>query len=102
MIGTYVGPSEIIATPVCYKDRVYVTVGQDPSHGRGRGMLTCIDATKTGDISKTGCVWRFDKIDRSLSTVSIADGLLYVADTFGGLYCLDVEYRPALLEPSVS
>ncbi|MGO8750340.1 MAG: PQQ-binding-like beta-propeller repeat protein [Thermoguttaceae bacterium] len=87
--GTCIGPSEIIATPVCYKDRVYVTIGQDPSHGRGRGMLSCIDATKTGDITKSGCVWRFDKIGRSLSTVSIAGGLLYVADTFGGLYCMD-------------
>jgi outer membrane protein assembly factor BamB len=89
--GSYVGPSEIIATPVFYKNRVYVAIGQDPTHGRGRGMLTCIDATKTGDISKTGKVWTFDLLDRSLSTVSIADGLLYIADLPGNLYCLDAE-----------
>ena len=49
--GTFIGPSEIIGTPVFYKNRVYVTTGQDPSHGRGVGMLTCIDATKTGDVT---------------------------------------------------
>lgn len=89
--GKFVGPSEIIATPVFHKNRVYVTIGQDPWHGRGRGILSCIDATKTGDITETGKVWTYDKIGRSLSTVSIADGLLYVAETFGKLHCLDVE-----------
>ena len=89
--GSFFGPSEIIATPVFYKNRIYVAIGQDPSHGRGHGMLSCIDATQSGDVSQTGKVWAFDKIDRSLSTVSIADGLLYVADTFGKLYCMDPE-----------
>ena len=89
--GKYVGPSEIIATPVFWKNRVYVAIGQDPSHGRGHGMLSCIDATKSGDVTKTGKLWTCDKIGRSLSTVSIADGLLYVAETFGPLHCLDAE-----------
>ncbi len=85
------GPSEIIGTPVCFDNRVYVTVGQDPLHGTGAGCLTCIDATKTGDISSSGKVWEFRDIDRSLSTVSIADGLLYVADYAGVVHCLDLE-----------
>jgi outer membrane protein assembly factor BamB len=89
--GTFVGPSEIIGTPTFYKNRVYVAIGQDPLHGRGRGMLACIDATKTGDISKTGKLWSYDKLDRTMSTVSIADGLLYIADFTGDLHCLDAE-----------
>lgn len=89
--GTYVGPSEIIATPVCYKNRVYVATGQDPAHGRGKGILNCIDATRTGDISRTGRIWSYDKLDRSVSTVSIADQLLYVADLPGVIHCLDAE-----------
>jgi outer membrane protein assembly factor BamB len=87
--GKYVGPSEIIGTPVFYQNRVYVAVGQDPIHGRGHGMLQCIDATGHGDISATGRVWSYDKLDRSLSTVSIADGLLYIADRPGVVHCLD-------------
>jgi len=77
------GPSEIISTPVYHNGRVYVAVGQDPRHGRGMGALTCMDAA-TGRL-----VWRSKLVDRSLSTVSIADGLLYVADYSGNVHCFD-------------
>jgi len=43
--------NNIIATPVIYKDRVYVAVGQDPEHGEGVGHLWCLDPTKRGDVS---------------------------------------------------
>ena len=89
--GTYVGPSQIIATPVFHNGRVYVPIGQDPAHGRGRGMLHCIDATKTGDITKTGCLWTFDDLERTLAGVAIADGLLYAVDLPGRLQCLDAD-----------
>ncbi len=86
------GPSEINATPVFWKNRVYVAVGQDPEHGEGVGILHCIDATKTGDVTHTGKLWSFDQINRSLSTVSITpDGLLFINDFSGFLYCLDAE-----------
>jgi outer membrane protein assembly factor BamB len=86
------GPSEINATPVFWKNRIYVAVGQDPEHGEGVGLLHCIDATKTGDITKTGKIWSYDKINRSISTVSITpDGLLFVNDFSGFLYCFDAE-----------
>jgi outer membrane protein assembly factor BamB len=87
------GPSEINSTPVFYKNRVYVAVGQDPEHGEGVGNLICIDATKTGDITSTGKIWSYDKIHRSISTVSIdpQTGLLFVGDFSGYLYCFDAE-----------
>ncbi|MBE3100626.1 MAG: PQQ-binding-like beta-propeller repeat protein [Planctomycetes bacterium] len=88
--GTYVGPSQIIGTPVFHEGRVYVAIGQDPAHGRGRGMLHCIDATKTGDITQTGRIWTYDAIERSMSSVAIAGGLLYVPDLSGKVHCLDV------------
>ncbi len=87
--GNYIGPSQIIATPVFYEGRVYVPLGQDPAHGRGRGMFHCIDASKTGDITRTGDVWPYDGVDRSLATAAIADGLVYVTDVGGRLHCLD-------------
>ena len=43
--------NNIIATPVVYKDRIYVATGQDPEHGEGDGHLWCIDPTKRGDVS---------------------------------------------------
>lgn len=86
------GPSEINATPVFWKNRVYVAVGQDPEHGEGVGILNCIDATKTGDITKSGKIWSYDKIHRSLSTVSISpNGLLFIGDFSGFVHCLDAE-----------
>jgi outer membrane protein assembly factor BamB len=85
------GPSEIIATPVFYNNRVYIATGQDPTHPHADGSdaLACIDATRTGDITKSGKIWIFKGIRRSLSTVAIANGLLYAADNAGKVYCLD-------------
>ncbi len=89
--GTFVGESEIIGTPVFYHNRIYVAIGRDPEHGRGRGALHCIDASGTGDITQTGRVWTYQGLDRTLSTVSIADGLLYICDVGGRLHCVDAE-----------
>ncbi|MBN1844220.1 MAG: PQQ-binding-like beta-propeller repeat protein [Sedimentisphaerales bacterium] len=89
--GQFIGPSQIIATPVCYRGRVYVAIGQDPAHGRGKGMLHCIDAAQTGEITRTGCVWTYDGLDRSLATVAISDGLVYAGDIAGRLHCLDAD-----------
>ncbi len=36
-------------------------------------------------------VWAYRGLDRSLCTVSISDGLLYIADVAGRLHCLDAE-----------
>ena len=83
----------IIATPVIDNDRVYLCVGQDPEHGEGVGHLYAIDGTKRGDITGTGQVWHVGGEDfhRSMSTVAVADGLLYAADLSGFLYCLDAD-----------
>lgn len=87
------GVSEINATPVFYKDRVYIATGQDPEHGEGVGHLVCLDATKTGDITKTGVIWSYQGIKRSISSCSIdpKQGLLFVGDFSGFVHCLDAE-----------
>jgi outer membrane protein assembly factor BamB len=85
------GPSEIIATPVVYKDRIYVAVGQDSRHGTGPGCLSCIDATKSGDITETGKVWQSFDVQRSFSSAAVADGLVFIADYKGILRCLDAD-----------
>jgi len=89
--ATYKGPSEVIATTVIHDSRVYAVIGQDPEHGDGLGRLCCIDPTQSGDISKSGTLWAFDDIGRSISTPSIADGLIYQAEYDGDLHCLDAK-----------
>jgi outer membrane protein assembly factor BamB len=83
--------NNVIATPVIWDDKVFVANGQDPENGEGRGRLHAIDATRRGDITETGLVWRTEEIRRSLTTVAIHDGLLYVADFSGFFRCLDVD-----------
>jgi outer membrane protein assembly factor BamB len=83
------GPSEIIATPVVVGDRVYVSIGHEPEGGEGLGAITCIDATKTGDITSTGKVWVNQEIGRSVSTASVADGMVYIADFAGVVHCIE-------------
>ncbi|MBN2506245.1 MAG: PQQ-binding-like beta-propeller repeat protein [Verrucomicrobia bacterium] len=87
------GPSEVNATPVFYRNRVYASIGQDPEYGEGVGRLVCVDATKTGDITGSGLVWDFKGLQRSMSTVSIdpATGLLFVADFSGYVRCLEAD-----------
>jgi outer membrane protein assembly factor BamB len=86
------GPSEVAGTPVFWKNRIYVTTGQDPEHGEGVGNLVCIDATQRGDISNTGVLWRNKELHRSMSTPSITpEGLLFVADFSGFVHCIDAE-----------
>jgi outer membrane protein assembly factor BamB len=86
--NTYEGPSEIIATPVVYKDRVYTQIGQDPEHGEGKGALSCIDPTGSGDISGKP-LWIYKDINRSISTPSIVDDIVYVADYSGLVHAVD-------------
>jgi len=83
--------NELIATPVIHENVVYIGNGQDPEHGEGIGHFYAIDPTKRGDITKSGLLWQFDKIRRSISTAAVADGLVYVADFSGFLHCLDAK-----------
>jgi hypothetical protein len=86
-----VSPSEIIGTPAFCRNRVYVTIGQDPVHGPGAGALSCIAADGHGDITHSGCVWQYHDIGRSLSTVAVAGGLVFAAEHAGKIHCLDAE-----------
>jgi outer membrane protein assembly factor BamB len=82
------GPSEIISTPVIVNDRVYVSIGHEPEGGEGLGCINCIDPAKTGDITSSGKVWATE-IGRSVSTASVKDGLVFIADFAGLVHCLD-------------
>ncbi len=79
------GPSEIIADPLIHKDRVYIAIGQSPVHGRGQGQLVCVDIATGREI------WSSRKVDRSLATAAVHEGLLYIPDLTGRLHCLDAE-----------
>lgn len=91
--------NNIVSTPVIYKDRVYIGVGQDPEHGEGVAHFWVIDATKRGDISETGVVWTVSEADlgdsdafhRTISTAAIQDDIVYIPDLSGFLYAFDAD-----------
>lgn len=83
--------NEVISTPIIVDNIVYIANGQDPEHGEGVGHLYAIDPTKRGDITKSGLIWHYDKIRRSISTGAYKDGILYYADFSGFLHALDAK-----------
>ena len=80
-----------ISTPVFSGGKVFMSVGQDPDSGNGAGHTYCIDPAQRGDITESGRVWQYDKINRSISTAAIFEGLVYISDFKGILHCLDVK-----------
>ncbi len=86
-------PCDIIATPVFYRNRVYVLIGGDPVHGskNSKGHLVCIDATRTGDVTRNGEVWSYDDLNASLATVAVTGGLVFAIDETSVIHCLDAD-----------
>jgi len=80
-----------ISTAVFSGGQLFMSVGQDPDHPNGVGHTYCINPAGRGDITQSGRVWQYDKINRSISTAAVADGLVYVADMKGILHCLDAK-----------
>ncbi|MEN8693952.1 MAG: PQQ-binding-like beta-propeller repeat protein [Akkermansiaceae bacterium] len=82
--ATYAGPSEVIGTAVVDGGNTYLLIGQDPEHGDGVGQILCI-----GPDGKP--VWTNKEVGRSISTLSVADGLVYAAEYDGDIHCFDAK-----------
>ncbi|MCR4411053.1 MAG: PQQ-binding-like beta-propeller repeat protein [Thermoguttaceae bacterium] len=82
-------PSNIKGMPVFHEGRVYVAAGGDIWWGKDQAWLFCIDATQTGDITKTGLVWTYPLDRHCCSTPSVHEGLVYIADCGGKVHCVD-------------
>jgi len=116
----------IIATPVFIDNSVLLAVGQDPEHGEGTGHLYRIDATKKGDVSpvtpgnkpnkNSAQLWHYGGVDadgtitgekggdvfrRTMSTVSVHNGVVYAADLSGRLHAVDYKSGKRLWEADV-
>jgi outer membrane protein assembly factor BamB len=85
--------TSIVATPVIFDDKVFLAAGDDPESARGPGHLYAIGATLKGDVTERGKLWHVGGKDfgRTITSVAIADGLLYAVDLDGFLSCFDVK-----------
>ncbi|MBI25133.1 MAG: pyrrolo-quinoline quinone [Roseibacillus sp.] len=94
--ATFKGPNEIIGTTVIHDGLVYIVTGQDPEHGDGVGMLSCLDPSGTGDLSGKA-IWTYgygdgSGIGRAISTPVITDdGLVICAEYDGDIHCVDAK-----------
>jgi outer membrane protein assembly factor BamB len=85
------GPSNITGMPVFHQNRVYVAAGGDLWHGKPQAWLKCIDATGTGDITKTGEVWSYPLERHCMSTPAIWNGLVFIGDCGRKIHCVDAQ-----------
>jgi outer membrane protein assembly factor BamB len=83
--------NEVISTPIIVDNVIYIANGQDPEHGEGIGHLYAIDGTKRGDITKTGQLWHYSDIRRSISTGALYNGILFYSDFSGFLHAVDAK-----------
>jgi outer membrane protein assembly factor BamB len=79
----------IIASPVFADGRVYIAMGQDPSHGNGPSLIHAINPNGQGDVTESRLLWTSREVGRVVGTPIVKDGLLYVGDLGGTLHCLD-------------
>jgi HEAT repeat protein/outer membrane protein assembly factor BamB len=81
--------SFIIALPVFSDGRVFVAMGQSPGHGNGPSFIHAINPNGQGDVTRSGLLWTSRDVGRVVATPIVKDGLLYVGDVGGTVYCLD-------------
>jgi outer membrane protein assembly factor BamB len=86
-----VSPSNIKSTPVFFDERIYVTVGGDLWWGKHESWLQCIDARGAGDATGKALAWSMPVDKHSISSPSVADDLVFVADCGRKVYCVDVK-----------
>jgi outer membrane protein assembly factor BamB/HEAT repeat protein len=79
----------ILASPVFAGGRVFVAMGQSPGHGNGPSLIHAISPNGQGDVTESRLLWTSREIGRVVATPIEKDGLLYVADVGGFVYCLD-------------
>ena len=76
-------------SPVVDGDYVYVGHSEENLDNTDMGRVVCIDATKRGDITETGEVWRLREFTAGYVSPAIANGRLYIADNSANLVALE-------------
>ena len=81
--------NSIIASPLYQDGRVFLAMGQDPSHGNGPSLLHAVSPNGQGEVTGSRRLWTCREVGRVVGTPVAQDGLLYVGDLGGTLFCLE-------------
>lgn len=87
----YLSAHGINTTPLIHGDRVYIGHSEENLDTTEMGAVVCIDATKRGDITKDGTVWKKTELFCGRSSPLIVDGRLYIVDDRAKLHCLNAD-----------
>jgi outer membrane protein assembly factor BamB len=80
----------ILASPVFADGRVVIAMGQSPEHGSGPSFIHAISPNGEGDVTERGLLWTSREAGRVAGAPIAKDGLVYVGDVGGFVYCLDL------------
>ena len=83
------GPSNIYGMPVFADNRIYVAGGGDLFWGKNEAWLKCVDATKSGDITRTGELWSYPVERHVVATPTVHQGLIFIPDCGRKFHCLE-------------
>ena len=81
--------NELISTPVIVAIASTSRTARILSTAKASATSTPSTPPSAATSRKAARLWHFNKIRRSISTAAVADGLLYISDFSGFLYCLD-------------
>src|SRR5204862_348844 len=79
----------INVSPLVVNNRVYAAHSEENQDSNASGAVFCLDATKTGNITKTGEVWRTLELMVGRASPLMHGDRIYVADDGGKLYTLN-------------
>jgi outer membrane protein assembly factor BamB len=82
-------PRGMQATPLVEQTRVFMGQAEENRDDRTMGAFFAIDATKRGDITKTGELWRIKEIAIGKSSAIPVEGKVVVVDDGGNLLMVD-------------
>ncbi|MEX2113703.1 MAG: PQQ-binding-like beta-propeller repeat protein, partial [Pirellulales bacterium] len=82
-------PRGLSVSPVIDGDRVYTGQGEENIGSTSMGCIVAIDGSKTGDITKTGELWRNEGMIGKSSPL-LVDGRLYAFEDSSKLHVIDV------------
>jgi len=78
------------SSPVVDGNLVYISHGEDDiEDSTAFGRIQCIDATGTGNVTKTHGVWRVYNVKAGYSGLLVKDGILYVVADTGNMHAYD-------------
>ncbi len=80
---------------------VYASHGEENIDNTAMGRVVCIDATGTGDVTKTHEVWRYDGVNFGYTSPAIHAGRVYIIDNSANLHCFDANTGELYWEYSI-